>query len=114
MPCRQLLRPDSRHWPWSSTRGCFGDEIKDNGGEEVANCIVPGCARVGKNKLGVRLRKPDTSAIWSPETDALVCDAHARSGTRLLILFEATTTGRVEIRTHGVTDATVKRMPITH
>jgi hypothetical protein len=77
-------------------------------------CLVPGCSRSGKNKLGVRLRKPDTSAIWSPETDAHVCDVHARSGAKLLILYEATSTGRVEIRTHGIVEGTTKRMSITH
>jgi hypothetical protein len=80
----------------------------------MPDCIVPGCSRSGKNKLGVRLRKPDTSAIWSPETDAHVCDTHARSGARLMILYEATTSGRVEIVTQAVTDAKVKRMSITH
>jgi hypothetical protein len=80
----------------------------------MPDCIVPGCSRSGKNKLGVRLRKPDTSAIWSPETDAHVCDTHARSGARLVILYEATDTGRVELRTQGLTEATTKRMSITH
>jgi hypothetical protein len=80
----------------------------------MPDCIVPGCSRSGKNKLGVRLRKPDTSAIWSPETDAHICDTHARSGARLMILYEATTSGRVEIVTQAVTDAKVKRMSITH
>lgn len=80
----------------------------------MADCIVPGCSRSGRNKLGVRLRKPDTSAIWSPETEAHVCDAHARSGAKLVILYEATQTGRVEIRTQGLTEGTTKRMAITH
>ena len=80
----------------------------------MTHCIVPGCSRSGKNKLGVRLRKPDTSAIWSPETDAHVCDTHARSGARLVILYEATNSGRVEIVTRAVTDAKIKRMAITH
>jgi hypothetical protein len=80
----------------------------------MPDCIVPGCSRTGKNRLGIRLRKPDTSAVWSPETDAHVCDTHARSGARLVILYEATDSGRVEIVTQAVTGAKVRRMSITH
>ena len=76
------------------------------------SCVVPGCTRTGTNKLGIRLRRPDTSAIWSPETDAHVCDHHSRSGARIAIYYEASDTGRVEVRTRGVTAAIVKRMTI--
>jgi hypothetical protein len=76
------------------------------------SCIVPGCSRTGRNKLGVRLRKPDTTAIWSPETDAHVCDTHARSGARLTVIYEANETGRVEIRTYGASEPIVKRLTI--
>lgn len=76
------------------------------------SCIVPGCSRTGRNKLGVRLRKPDTTAIWSPETDAHVCDTHARSGARLTLTYETNETGRVEIRTYGAKEPIVKRLTI--
>jgi hypothetical protein len=77
-------------------------------------CIVPGCQRDAPNNLGVRLRKPDTSAIWAPNANAYVCDAHARAGARVTVLYEATDSRRVELRVQGTTDAVVRRASITH
>jgi len=70
----------------------------------MANCIVPGCALDAKNNLGVRLRRPNTSAIWAPNTEAFVCDQHAVSGARLRVLYEATSNGDVEVIVSGVTE----------
>lgn len=75
----------------------------------MADCIVPGCSRTGTNNLGVRLRKPDTTAIWAFETAAHVCDVHARSGVRLVMIYEPTKTGRVEFSVHGATEPVVRR-----
>src|SRR4051812_44268839 len=62
-------------------------------------CIVPGCAAEGRNRLGVRCRiahdraapiagKGKTDALWSPDADAYVCDAHAVGGAHVTLLFE--------------------------
>jgi hypothetical protein len=75
----------------------------------MPECIVPECKRDAANNLGVRLRKPDTSAIWAPETTAHVCNTHARSGARLTVFYEATTTGRIEIAVHGATEPVTRR-----
>lgn len=61
-----------------------------------------------------RLRKPDTSAIWAPNANAYVCDTHARSGARVTVLYEATDSGRVELRVQGGTEPIVRRATITH
>lgn len=78
----------------------------------MPDCIVPACKRNATNTLGIRLRRPDTTAIWAPQTDVYVCDTHARSGARISVVYEATTTGRVEVRTQGGTEPTVKRASI--
>jgi hypothetical protein len=80
----------------------------------MPDCIVPGCSRSADNALGVRLRKPDTSAIWAPQTGAHVCNRHARSGARITLLYEATDTGRVELRLQGVAEPLVRRTAIRH
>jgi hypothetical protein len=80
----------------------------------VADCIVPGCGRNALNNLGVRLRKPDTSAIWAPNANAYVCDTHARSGARVTLIYEGTDTGRVELRVQGAGEQVVRRTAITH
>jgi hypothetical protein len=75
----------------------------------MANCIVPGCRRNANNNLGVRLRKPDTTAIWAFETATHVCDAHAKTGARLVMTYEPTTTRRVEFSVQGATQPVVRR-----
>lgn len=80
----------------------------------MADCIVPGCRRNALNNLSVRLRPPDTSAIWSPNTNAFICDVHARGGARLTVLFEATESQRVETRVYGATEPVSRRTAIRH
>lgn len=78
----------------------------------MPECVVPGCRRRADNALGVRLRRPDTSAIWAPQTSAHVCDHHARSGARITLVYEATTSGRIEMRVQGATEPLVRRASI--
>lgn len=78
----------------------------------MSECIVPGCGRTASNNLGVRLRKPDTSAIWAPETKAHVCDKHARSGARITVFYEATDEGSLNIRVHGAEAPILRRASI--
>jgi hypothetical protein len=63
------------------------------------DCIVPGCPRSGRNRLGVRCRiahdgpspiegKGKTDALWSPDANAYVCDRHALGGAHITLLFE--------------------------
>ncbi|MEX2644709.1 MAG: hypothetical protein WD249_00440 [Gaiellaceae bacterium] len=69
----------------------------------MPECIVPGCPAEASNNLGIRLRRPDTSAIWAPNTAAHVCDRHAVGGARLTVLYEPTETGQVEVGVYGAT-----------
>jgi hypothetical protein len=78
----------------------------------MADCIVPGCSLDALNSLSIRLRRPDTSAIWAPNLDAHVCDVHATSGARIYVLFEATDSGHVETVTNGGGEDSVRRMAI--
>jgi hypothetical protein len=80
----------------------------------MADCIVPGCRRNALNNLGVRLRRPNTSAIWAPNANAYVCDVHAHSGARVTLIYEANDTGRVELRVQGAQEPVVRRTAITH
>jgi hypothetical protein len=79
----------------------------------MADCIVPGCRRSANNTLGVRLRKPDTNAIWAPQAPAHVCDYHSKSGARIALSYEATDSGRVEVRVQGATEPRVRRSTIS-
>jgi hypothetical protein len=81
----------------------------------MATCIIPGCNRDAVNNLGVRLRKPPQSdAWWSPNANVYVCNVHAKSGARITLLYEPTTTGKVETRVYAVAEEpTVRRTNIT-
>lgn len=46
----------------------------------MPNCLVPNCENNGNHNLGIRLRRPETSAIWAPNCDAFLCDEHADQG----------------------------------
>lgn len=59
-------------------------------------CIIVGCQNPAENNFGVRLRRPDTSAIWAPNTEAFLCDIHAAQGLRIRVYLEPTTTGEIE------------------
>ena len=78
-------------------------------------CIVPGCANDGIHNLGVRCRRPDTSAIWAPNTEAFLCDEHAEQGMLVTVILEPNDTGQIHTRIistdgHEVTRTT----PILH
>lgn len=59
-------------------------------------CIITGCENLAEHNLGIRLRRPDTTAIWAPNTDAMVCAPHAVQGLRIDILLAPTQTGEIE------------------
>jgi hypothetical protein len=68
----------------------------------VSDCIVPGCRRNAVNNLGVRLRRPpQADAHWSPNTNAYVCDEHARQGARITVIYEQADNGRIETRVYA-------------
>lgn len=66
-------------------------------------CIFAGCNQQGVHSIGVRLRRPDTSAIWAPNTNAMVCDHHASQGMRITVYVESLDEHVIETRvqSHG-------------
>jgi hypothetical protein len=75
----------------------------EDGGTHMAKCIVPACSAEAANNLGIRLRRPDTTAIWAPNTDAYVCDVHARKGALVHVYYETSDDDQVEVHVHGST-----------
>ncbi|GIU95789.1 MAG: hypothetical protein KatS3mg012_2246 [Gaiellaceae bacterium] len=74
-------------------------------------CVIPGCPREGRNKLGVRCRvwhdqptahgKGKTAALWAPDADAFLCDEHALGGATITLLYEPDSSGRTTVRVIG-------------
>lgn len=46
----------------------------------MAQCLVLNCQNIATHNIGVRLRRPSTSAIWAPNCNAYLCDVHANQG----------------------------------
>lgn len=46
----------------------------------MPQCLIPQCQNDANNNIGIRLRRPDTSAIWAPNSEAYLCDQHANDG----------------------------------
>ena len=59
-------------------------------------CIIAGCKNRAEHNIGIRLRRPDTSAIWAPNTEAFLCDEHAIQGLKIRIVLMPTATGEIE------------------
>lgn len=73
-------------------------------------CIIPSCKNVASHNFGVRLRRPDTSAIWAPNSEAYFCDAHAVSGATITVLIEPNSTGEIETKIVGLDPPTADRV----
>jgi len=59
-------------------------------------CIIGGCTNRANNNIGIRLRRPDTSAIWAPNTNAFLCDKHADCGMRITIQMQPNNSRQIE------------------
>ncbi|MBU0463174.1 MAG: hypothetical protein KKE12_06110 [Proteobacteria bacterium] len=59
-------------------------------------CIITGCNNSAEHNFSARLRRPDTSAIWAPNTEAFLCDDHAVNGMKIKVILEPTQTGNIE------------------
>ena len=78
-------------------------------------CIFSGCNQQAVHNIGVRLRRPDTSAIWAPNTNAMVCDYHAGRGMRVTVSVESIDEHVIETRVQSNGPQVVERTtPITN
>ena len=77
--------------------------------------IVAGYPNSAEHNFSVRLRRPDTTAIWAPNTEAFLYDQHAVSGLRITVLLEPTKTGEIETSVSSVPSYVASRItPITN
>lgn len=64
-------------------------------------CIIAGCGNYANHNVSIRLRRPDTSGIWAPNTSAHLCDQHATAGLRIEIILTPQQTGQIETIVHS-------------
>ena len=77
-------------------------------------CIIEGCEDEGVNNFGVRLRRPNTSAIWAPNTEAFICDFHASRGMKVIVFLEPTEHSELETIVRSVSQSASRTTRITH
>ena len=77
-------------------------------------CVIEACQNEGIHNFGVRLRRPDTSAIWAPNTEAFICDFHASRGLRVIVLLEPTDRSELETIVRSVGQPVSRTTRITH
>lgn len=51
----------------------------------MPQCLIPGCSNNAEHNLAIRCRRPNTSAIWAPNSEAFLCNEHADQGYRIEI-----------------------------
>lgn len=78
------------------------------------SCIITGCNNPANNNFGVRCRRPDTSAIWAPNTEAFLCDAHAVQGLRIAITLTPNNTGEIETEVTAQVGQAVRKTTIVN
>lgn len=75
----------------------------------MPRCLIPNCTNNAENNISIRCRRPDTTAIWAPNTVANLCAIHADEGYTIDITFTPSQTrtittnvsagGHIETRT---------------
>jgi hypothetical protein len=86
-------------------------------------CIVPGCKREGRNRLGVRCRiahdgptlfpkKGKTAALFAPDAEAYLCDHHALSGAVITLLYEPNASKETTIKVVAATTVEERTTPV--
>ena len=58
----------------------------------MPRCLIPNCKNNAENNISIRCRRPDTSAIWAPNTVGNLCDIHADEGYTIDITFTPSAT----------------------
>jgi hypothetical protein len=54
----------------------------------MPRCLIPNCTNNNaENNISIRCRRPDTSAIWAPNTVGYLCEIHADQGYTIDITF---------------------------
>ena len=80
----------------------------------MPQCLIPNCTNNADNNISIRCRRPNTSAIWAPNTVGYLCDVHADKGYKIDITFRQsairTITSNVSAGGHTITRTT----PILH
>ena len=77
-------------------------------------CLIPNCQNDARHNLGIRCRRPETTAIWAPNCDAYLCDAHADQGYTIDITLTQVVTKTITTRVTAGAQTASRTTPINH
>lgn len=80
----------------------------------MPQCIVPGCNNYAEHNIGIRCRRPDTTAIWAPNCNAYLCDEHAENGCEIEINITPNTSSSVTTHVSAGGNVMTRTTPIAH
>ena len=80
----------------------------------MSKCIIQGCPNNAKHNLGIRCRRPDTSAIWAPNCNAFLCNEHAENGCLIEINIIPNNSGQITTNVSGGGKIVTRTTTINH
>lgn len=80
----------------------------------MPQCLIPNCQNNATNNLGIRCRRPDTSAIWAPNCNAYLCDEHADQGYVINITLTPDNARNITTNVSAGGHIASRTTPITH
>lgn len=80
----------------------------------MPQCLIPNCTNDARHNLGIRCRRPETSAIWAPNCDAFLCDDHADQGYTIDITLSPAATRTITTRVTAGGHLANRTTPINH
>jgi len=80
----------------------------------MPKCIINCCPNIAEHNLGVRCRRPDTTAIWAPNCNAYLCDEHAENGCSIDIMITPNNLGSITTNVSGVGNKISRTTTINH
>jgi len=80
----------------------------------MPKCLIPNCTNDASNNLGIRCRRPETSAIWAPNCDAYLCDDHADQGYTIDITLTPATSRNITTNVAAGGHTANRTTPINH
>jgi hypothetical protein len=80
----------------------------------MPHCLIPNCTNNAEHNLGIRCRRPNTTAIWAPNCDAYLCDDHADQGFIIDITLTPNDSGLITTNVSAGGSPASRTTPINH
>ena len=80
----------------------------------MPQCLIPNCHNNAEHNLGIRCRRPNTTAIWAPNCNAYLCDMYAEQGCNIEINIIPSLDGKIRTNVSGGGDIISRTTTINH